>query len=42
MIFKVIGILEIAFWIFVGIALIYLVIKRFRDRDKDTFEKRNN
>jgi positive regulator of sigma E activity len=42
MIGKVFLFLEIAFWIFMGLALIYLIVKRYRNRDRETFEKRDN
>ena len=42
MIIKTIYFIEIAFLIFIGIALVYLVFKRIKDRDDETFEKRDN
>lgn len=34
--------LEVLFAIFALIALIYFIIKRVEDKDKETFEKRKN
>lgn len=32
----------VGFWIFVGLALIYLIFQRLEKRRQETFEKRDN
>jgi len=40
-IFSIVLSLRILFWVFIGVALIYLIAKRIEDERNETFEDRD-